>query len=165
MTAERLSRFLIRLEKALGNGTAPTNGQVIRTAVEQRIKATGMLEAARRRLVEDGASAESLKSFPPDQIILLDEKHEAEVRRDDILKLMSLPPGRRPSWSARPNHGLNRGSSRTASWRGSWESDWRQSATQQRIALLRHVEALRLHAAEHHGAARETLRNLRAPAG
>ena len=47
--------------------------------------------AARRRLVEHGLPEERLLRFPADQVILLDEKREYEVRRDDVMKIMNLP--------------------------------------------------------------------------
>ena len=50
-----------------------------------------MIGAARRRLFEYGLPMERLLRFPSHQVILLDEKQEYEVRRDDSMKLMNLP--------------------------------------------------------------------------
>ena len=50
-----------------------------------------MVSAARRRLVEHGLPEERLLRFPADQVILLDEKREFEVRFDDVMKTMNLP--------------------------------------------------------------------------
>ena len=47
--------------------------------------------AARRRLVEHGLPEERLLRFPADQVILLDEKREYDVRFDDLMKTMNLP--------------------------------------------------------------------------
>ena len=70
-----------------------------------------MVAAARGRLASGGLPEERLRRFPPDQVLLLDEKREYEVRRDDVMKLMTLAllggrgpgsPGRRGR-SGRPH--------------------------------------------------------------
>ena len=50
---------------------------------------------ASRRVRESRVSA--WLRFPADQVLLLDEKREYEVRRDDIFKLINLP-----MWQAIP---------------------------------------------------------------
>ena len=53
-----------------------------------------MIHETRERaqgLVEYGLPDERLARFPAEQIILLDERREYEVRRDDLMKLMHLP--------------------------------------------------------------------------
>jgi hypothetical protein len=88
--------------------------------------------------------------FPADQVILLDERREHEVRRDDQLKLMKLP-----FWQIDgAMHKVNR-------LRAPCLLDFAlpalmkvrqaQGRLEQRVALLRHVEALRLYAAAHDG--------------
>ena len=90
--------------------------------------------------------------FPPEQVLLLDEKRECLVRFDDVMKLMTLPNWRQTeAWIAQ----LTRDQapalladdvvpSMTPPRRA-------QGRLEQRIALLRHVEALRLYAAENGG--------------
>ncbi len=152
MNKEQLSRFMARLDTLLGDGKPIPPGQGIGADVEKRTKVESKLNAARGRLIDFGFSEERLRQFPPEQIILLDEKREYQVRRDDILKLMSLPmpqagalaagikPPEQPSlFAARLVEGLI-------------GVHWRRGKFDQRIALLRHVEALRMYAALHQGA-------------
>jgi hypothetical protein len=152
MTADQLDRFAAHVDKLLGAEKPFAPGQGIRGAVEAQVKAEGKLSAARRRLIEFGFAEERLLHFPPEQIVLLDEKREYQVRRDDILKLMSLPmsqaavlaAGAKPA--AEPPlfaHRLVEGLQRVS---------WKQGKLDQRIALLRHVEAIRMYAAAHNGA-------------
>ena len=102
MSADQIKRFIAHVEKLLGDGKPGKSDQGIRDAVAQRIKADGRLSAARRRLIDSGYTEERLLSFPPDQIILLDEKREYQVRRDDALKLMSLPMWQAVALAAQP---------------------------------------------------------------
>ncbi|HMF13982.1 MAG TPA: hypothetical protein VKE94_16805, partial [Gemmataceae bacterium] len=89
--------------------------------------------------------------FPPLQVILLDEKRAYEVERDERIKLLALP-----LWQ------IDSGAGREEAARGAdglfadqlpdiVKLRRTQGQLEQQIALLRHVEALRLHAAEHDG--------------
>ncbi|HUR53650.1 MAG TPA: hypothetical protein VMZ71_05945, partial [Gemmataceae bacterium] len=62
-----------------------------RVYVNKRAADAKHLAAARARLVDWGLAEDKLAKFPADQIILLDEKREYQVRRDDIMKFMPLP--------------------------------------------------------------------------
>ena len=66
-------------------------GKGVRAWLDARTKDEAMVSAARRRLVESGLPEERLLRFPADQVILLDEKRECEVRFDDVMKIMNLP--------------------------------------------------------------------------
>ena len=124
----------------------------MRAWLDARTKDEAVVSAARRRLVEYGLPEERLLRFPADQVILLDEKREFEVRFDDVMKTINLPclAGRS---AGRPDQGEE--GSRHCSpmpWcRPSTSVRRAQARLDQRIALLRHVEALRLYAAEHDG--------------
>ena len=48
-------------------------------------------DAARQRLVEAGCSPELVETFPPTQVILLDEKRDYEIERDERMKLLAVP--------------------------------------------------------------------------
>jgi hypothetical protein len=92
-----------------------------------------------------------LRRFPTEQVILLDEKREYEIRRDEVMKNLVLP-----FWQAEAM--ADRG---TAKRKPALLADAlvpavkavrrSQARVDQRIALLRMVEALRLHAAERDG--------------
>src|SRR5262249_49116156 len=119
---------------------------------------------ARRRLIESGLLEERLRQFPADQVILLDEKRECFVRFDDFAKTITLPFWRQESQSVL--HKLDREPGRLfANDLVPVMSGARRAHTRlgQRIALLRHVEALRLHAAEHDGALPENLNEVSVP--
>jgi hypothetical protein len=109
--------------------------------------------AARKRLIELGSNRAKIEQFPPTQVILLDEWHKHEVLRDDVLKLMHLP-----YWQVEA--ALIESAEKAASEKESLLAPFTehllvipvcQAGLQQRIALLRCVEALRLYAADHDG--------------
>src|SRR5262249_49356187 len=70
-------------------GAAPRN---LRAALATRTADTQRVRAARGRLVETGCAEALVGKLPTAQVILLDEKREYEVRRDERLKLLALAP-------------------------------------------------------------------------
>ncbi len=152
MSADQIKRFIAHVEKLLGDGKPGKSEQGIRDAVAQRIKADGRLSAARRRLIDSSYTEERLLRFPPDQIILLDEKREYQVRRDDALKLMSLPMWQAVALAGKPKPAGEPPLFADRLIEGVSSVYWKRGKLDQRIALLRHVEALRMYAAEHDGA-------------
>jgi hypothetical protein len=152
MTPDQIKRFIARMDMLLGDGKPVKPGESrVRAWLAARSPKEELVKAARRRLVEVGLAEERLLRFPADQVILLDERREYEVRRDEIIKLTNLPvwvreaqgsrtrPTQEPMLLAELIPGLD----------GVFRA---QGRLDQRIALLRHVEALRLYAAEHNGA-------------
>jgi len=135
MTEAELEKAVGRLSGVInfGRQQAGEPPRSLRTALAARIGDAERVRAARGRLVVAGGKEELIAKFPPLQVVLLDEKREYEVQRDernraprsdglfadllpDILKIRQA---------------LGR--------------------LEQRIALLRHVEALRQYAAAHDG--------------
>ena len=119
---------------------------------------------ARKRLVDSGLAEPALKSFPPDQVILLDEVRELRARFDDVAKNMVFPP-----WQF---EALNEKLSavKREPWLMADALLPAQSAVQQaqgrisqRFGLLRHIEALRIYAAEHNGVLPAKLSDLTVP--
>jgi len=83
------------------------------------------------------------------QVILLDEKRDYEIQRDERIKLLALPLWEIDSLAGREarergGHGLFADLLPQIV-----ELRRTQGLLQQQIAVLRHVEALRLYAAEH----------------
>jgi hypothetical protein len=161
MSAEQIQKLVTHIEflRGLDNGRPKKS---TRSWLNSRNKDEKLLQAARRRLVEVGLSEERLARFPADQVLLLDEKREYEVIRDDAVKLMKLP-----TWQAEallrqikpPNK-----ESLFAFLVPALEKVRRaQGRLEQRIALLRHVEALRLYAADHDGKLPEKLSDITVP--
>jgi hypothetical protein len=97
-------------------------------------------------------------------VILLDEKREYEVRRDDSMKLMNVPIWQVQTLAAEIEkaHKAPTVFAETLA-EGLYNVRKAQARLDQRIALLRHIEALRLYAADHHGSLPATLSNLAVP--
>jgi hypothetical protein len=143
MKPDQLKKLIAHVDKLLERRA--------REYVDARIKDKAYFAAARRRLIETGLPEERLQSFPAEQIILLDDMRGFEERRDDIVKFMTLP-----AWQVEALAGPISKPKKDA---GLFEEALpaymkvrrAQGRLEQRIALLRHVEALRLYAAEHDG--------------
>lgn len=134
-----------------------------RAWLNKRNKDEKLIQAARRRLVEVGYSEERLSRFPVDQVLLLDEKRAYEVLRDDAVKLMNLP-----TWEVekrfRPIKPADEANNLFGVFLPALIKVRRaQGRLEQRIALLRHVEALRLYAADHDGQPPEKLSDCTVP--
>jgi hypothetical protein len=157
---KKLIFHIDNLRKQEGKLDKKVNGA--RAWIDAHSKDEKSIEAARRRLVEYGIPQERITRFPTDQVVLLDAFREYEARRDEAMKLMNLPtwqmevmlrrtkPVKEPTLFDSVLPALTR--VRRA-----------QGRLEQRIALLRHVEALRLYAAEHEGKLPEKLSDIEVP--
>jgi hypothetical protein len=126
-------------------GLPPRN---LRAELAARAKDADAVRAARQRLIAAGVGKETIAGFPTLQVVLLDEKRKFEGRRDDELKLLGLK-----LWEIEASvvqkdeaNGLFADLLPHIS-----EARRAQGRLEQRIALLRHVEALRMYAAAHAG--------------
>jgi hypothetical protein len=148
MSAEQINKYIAHMSKILGEPGNPR----IAVSLDARAKEEKFVIAARRRLIEHGLPEERLLRFPARQVVLLDEKREYEVRRDDTMKLMNLPMWQVQSLVADIEK-TNKAPTvfAEALVEGIYNVRKQQARLDQRIALLRHVEALRLYAAEHNG--------------
>ena len=157
MTADQLKKLIAHIDNALGVKST-------RAWLDERIKDEGLVDAARRRLIESGLPEERLLRFPAGQLILLDEMREFEVRRDELMKLVNLP-----RWQIEALGGLAyKRSKEPALFADAFVPALDrvhnlQVRLEQRIALLRHVEALRLYAAKHEGRLPEKLADVTVP--
>jgi hypothetical protein len=163
MTADQLKKLVAHIDR-LRASEGETNKKIKSTRqwLDERTKNEESLAAARARLVEVGISEERLKQFPADQVILLDEKREYEVRRDEATKFMPLP-----TWEAEALQRQLKQSKEDSLFGFLLPALQKvrraQGRLEQRIALLRHVEALRLYAAEHDGKLPEKLSDFPVP--
>jgi len=153
MSADQIKKFIAHLDPLirLNEEKPPKEEGGLRAWLDARIKDEGLVSAARRRLVECGLPEERVAQFPADQVLLLDEERAYEVRRDDLMKLMNLPTWQIEALSdqAKATKALE-----TALFPlepAIHKVIRAQARLEQRIALLRHVEALRLYAAAHDG--------------
>jgi hypothetical protein len=128
-------------------GKAPRS---LRAELQARAKDAERVRAVRRRLVEAGCAEDLAKRLPPMQVTLLADKRAYEVQRDERLKLLALPLWQIDSL-ARSEQGGGDGLF-AGLLPDIVKLRWTQGQLEQQIALLRHVEALRLYAAEHDGA-------------
>ena len=107
--------------------------------MDSRTKDEGVVSAARHRLVEAGLPEERIRRFPADQVILLDEKRELEVRFDEVMKSINLPV-----WQAEAVGNQYQRTKEPALFADALMPALRnvriaQARIDQRIALLRHV--------------------------
>jgi hypothetical protein len=151
MSGEQIKKFIAHMDKMLVIGEETSTKPGVRAWLDARTKDDAVVSAARQRLVEHGLRAERLLRFPADQVILLDEKRELEERFDDVMKTISFP-----LWQVEALAAQNKVKKPPALFADELVPTLRhvplaQARIDQRIALLRHVEALRLYAAEHDG--------------
>jgi hypothetical protein len=156
MSVEQIKEFIAHMDKMLvdkllviDKGTPTKPG--VRAWLDARTKDDAAASAARERLVEHGLRAERLMRFPADQVLLLDEKRELEERFDDVVKTVDYPFWQVEALNAQIE--LKKPPPLFADvllpiMQGARRA---QGRTDQLIGLLRHVEALRLYAAEHDG--------------
>lgn len=148
MSAEQIKQLIAHIEKVRALDKKPQKSA--RAWIDERTKNGEVVRAARGRLIEYGIPEERLARFPADQVILLDERRRYEEHRDEVMKFMSLPTWQAEELLSRVKPPKEEGllgflvpaiqKVRKA-----------QGRIEQRIALLRCVEALRLYAAAHDG--------------
>jgi hypothetical protein len=128
----------------------------------ERAKDTQYMDAAKRRLIDSGIPEDRLALFSNFQVILLNEKLEFEIQRDEGMKYLNLP-----TWEALPRLDATRRPKDEAllgTFLVAFQKVRRaQGRLEQRIALLRHVEALRMYAAAHAGKLPPKLTDIEVP--
>jgi hypothetical protein len=162
MTEAELQKLLARLNRTLQ--------AVVRKEVDAKnwllplLKDEKHLAAARGRLVESGLAEAKVKSFPALQVVLLDEKRSFEIQLHEEMKWMKFP-----YWQAEANLTDTAGAGSRAALLLNEFLPFKSKVTrvqarlEQRIALLQHVEAIRLYAAEHDGKIPATLNDITVP--
>jgi hypothetical protein len=152
MTDEQLEKVVSRLSGIIGYareqaGHAPRS---FRGLLAARAKNADTLAAVRKRLLDAGLAEGLVPNFPANQVLLLDAKRDYETRRDDSLKLLSLTP-----WQIDTLTDTGRNSGADGLMADLIPTVLKTRLTQARfearVALLRHVEALRMYAAAHEG--------------
>ncbi len=163
MSADRLTRLVASMDKLIERNVTKELDRSSRAWLDGRTKDEGMVAAARHRLVEGGLSEALVRLFPADQVILLDEKRKLELRFDDHIKLTSLP-----MWQALALASQTMSTKEPALFANDFIPEVFnmlrvKGRLEQRLALLRHVEAVRLYAAEHNGALPPKLSDITVP--
>lgn len=156
MTAAQLKKVISRIDLFEGNG------RKARPWLAERGQDEHYMAEAGRRLVESGIPAERLAQFSPYQVLLLDEKLDYEIQRDEMMKLLGLP-----TWEAVERlHALQVPKDRLLArllLPALNKVRVSQGRLEQKIALLRCVEALRMYAAAHGGKLPEKLADVEVP--
>ena len=159
MTESEVEAVVRRLSGVLGfmREQAGRPPHSLRAWLRTGINDPARVQAARARLVEAGCAEKlppvqvlrfllEVARFPPAQVLLLDEKHAYEVQRDERMKLLALAP-----WQLAQAGRAEPGGIFAELLPDVIEGRRAQARLEQRLALLRHVEALRLYAATHDG--------------
>jgi hypothetical protein len=165
MTEDQAEQLVSRLSGVMGfvreqEGQAPRN---LRAALQARLKDPEKVRTARLRLIESGYGPILALSFPPVQVVLLDEKRDYEIRRDEGMKLLALAPWQIDAVVRGEDVGHGSDGLLADLLPRALKVRRAQGRLEQRVALLRHVEALRLHAAEHDGKLPEALSDVAVP--
>ncbi|HEV3146049.1 MAG TPA: hypothetical protein VGZ47_19335 [Gemmataceae bacterium] len=155
MSPEQVKKVLTRIDKLrdLERGNEKKQ-KTTRELLNEKAKEKGSLDAARQRLIESGFPEERLKQFPVDQVLLLDGKLDYEVRRDEAMKLMNLPTWRIQEMLTTVEESQKKDKDKSLFYfliPAIHKVRQAQGRLEQRLALLRTVEAIRMYAAEHNG--------------
>ena len=153
MSASQIKEFIDPLDRLLFEGAVKRPPGRIRGYLTERAKDEQKMALARAAARRIRAEPGVVKSFPVDQVILLDEASKCLERFDETARLMAFPASqfealvekagaakKEPAIFGDPLMPFQFSLKRV------------QARVQQRIALLRHVEAIRMFAAEHGGA-------------
>jgi hypothetical protein len=166
MTDSELQEFVSRLSGSIGYrreqaGLPPRN---LRGDFAGRVNDLNKLGTARASLLAaDGwdagraLSSMHVLSFPALQIVLLFDKRDFALRSDADMKFVALPAWQIPESADRDEGVFSDFAPSVIALRRA------QGRLEQRVALLRHVEALRMYAAAHNGQLPATLSELAVP--
>jgi hypothetical protein len=148
MDAGQVKAFVAEMDKVIGDEEPIKSSRGVRGWLDARTMDAAKVAAARGRLIAGGLPEERVRRFPADQVVLLEEKRGFEVRRDDFMKTLNLPVWQIEALAARikPDPEPNLFASTLLG--GLNVIHRSRGRVDQRVALLRHAEALRLHAAE-----------------
>ncbi len=159
MTTAQLKAFIRKLDLLLGD--SPKDKKTLEW-LSEHAKDEKYMAAARARLADYSIPADRLATFSPYQVILLNERLEYEIQRDEVMKFSNLP-----TWEAIPRMDAIRLPKDRPLFSGfvaAFQKVRRaQGRLEQRIALLRHVEAIRMYAAAHEGQVPEKLSDVEVP--
>jgi hypothetical protein len=163
MSAEQIKRFIADKDELLGLGKPVKEVEGVRGWLAAKTRDEAVVRAARRRLIEYGLPEGRLLRFPADQVILLDEKRAFEVVFDDLIKTLAFPTWQGEAMAAAIPSDKERGLFADTLVPAVSQVHRAQGRLDQRIALLRHVEALRLYASGHKGALPASLSEIPVP--
>jgi hypothetical protein len=168
MSQEKLDEAVKRAGELVGLlglfWRAKVTKEMVESWLEGRAKDEAEVRAARMRLVEFGLSQKAVEKFPPLQVVLLDLRYRFETMRDERMKLMELPYWQTEKVLAdSPAKQAQDEKVMAGLLGGLAKVRLAQARLEQRLALLRCVEALRLYAATNEGRLPEQLADTKLP--
>jgi hypothetical protein len=168
LTEAQVEKLVSRLSGVVGfareqTGDAPRN---FRAELRKRLNDADHMKAVRKRLHAPGAPGDPARglaalpvaAFTPAHAVLLDEKRDFERRRDELMKLLRLPAWQIDALPVEKSGGVF-----DSFLPPVVETRKAQAKLDQRVAVLRLVEAVRMHAAENGGKLPQTLADVRLP--
>ena len=164
LTAAQLKKLIAHVEGLwASDDIRALPGRSVRAYINERTRDEKYMAAARRRLVGYGIPEDRLAKYPPEQVVLVDEKRTYEVLRDEEMKYMNLPTWEALAGISYPQKKPENAGLFTIFVPSVYKIRQAQGRLEQKIALLRHVEAVRLYAAEHGGKLPERLSDVTVP--
>src|SRR5262249_27472773 len=150
MGQQEVEKFVARLNRTLKSiGLEKVD---VLVWLKSRLENEKHVAEARQRLIESGIPEEQVKSFPSLQVVLLDEKQKFEAQLDEDMKLMNFPYWQVEGQFINPPTGDDLAIELLRQFVAPLNKVRKaQVRLEQRIGLLRHVEAIRLYAAGHEG--------------
>ncbi len=128
-----------------------------------------MVAAGRQRLIDEGRPADAVKAFPPMQVALLEDIHRYEVLRDDVMKWINMPFATALKGLQDSEETIKKAKADGVSALGPillpavLKVKEAQVRLDQRVAFLRTMEAIRLHAHANGGTLPKSLELLTVP--
>jgi len=148
MTPEQISKAIKKVDLLLAIGADSRQGT--RAWLVKHAKDPKWVDAARRHLIESGRPEALVARYPTYQLLLMDDMLRFEEHRDELMKFMTLP-----AWQVEAlAHDIKKPATTPlfdALLPALLKVRRAQARLEQRVAMLRHVEALRLYAADHSG--------------
>jgi hypothetical protein len=148
MTERQLKKAVEQIKAVLKLTDNPPREDVEKT-LNACVNAPDHIRASRKRLIESGLAEEAVKGFPALQVVLLDEKVTYEAERDRFARWMPLPYPQSEAGIAREEAKKRPAGLLVGFVPATMKVRNANVRLEQRFAMLRVVEALRLHAAEH----------------
>ncbi|MFM7151741.1 MAG: hypothetical protein ACKO23_18090 [Gemmataceae bacterium] len=164
MSAEEVQKGLEKLQELfqmmqIGPPPIQKLDPILKTQADDKKK----MDAAKQRLASSGLTPKLIEQFHPYQVILLDEKLRYDILLDDLTKYLVQPYWVFEAQVGQIDQRIKSAGGIASSFMPSFNKIRQaQARLQQRLAMLRVVEALRLHAAEN-GSLPEKLDDIAVP--
>jgi hypothetical protein len=173
LSDKELEKILKYIEELIQVGNTPDKGVVEKIMANPRVRYAQFasdakrVEEARKRIIASGFPEDVAKTLPAMQVVLHDDHLQYEIHRDELLKWSNVPV-----YQAR--EGIAETEKRLKQLRpevvlapnlvaGSWRVQETMARTDQRIAYLKTLEAIRLHAYDNKGQLPATLSDIKLP--